>query len=136
MLRLLGFVYYALAALALLAGVLWMNEIGGAWMLAFCIASALSSAFFGAMCFVADDIRSLLVRLADRLAPLPEQPDVPIEDPSAASVSTPEQAEEALLMAEYDIVHDGASFLAYGRVRHESLAAAIAYVKSTRGGGD
>ena len=63
MLALLGTIYYALAMVALVYGVYGLSNenylyvmVGGA--------VALSSAFFGAMCFVANDIRSALFTMA------------------------------------------------------------------------
>jgi len=71
--------------------------------------------------------------LSDSASSVSDDPAAAVDQPAtrAEGASAPLGEEER--MAEYDIIHDGMSFLAYGRVRHGSLEAAIAYVKSTRG---
>jgi hypothetical protein len=180
-LGLLGVIYYLLAIGAVYLGVSQHHGFGGGITLVATLAAGVSFAFFGAMCFAANDIRTLLRRIADNLprgggaagedvtrmtlqrldAPATREPDGPIDTPSAGDAITPDSASsvsnepvspvdaeprpassaevpspplsEKEQMAEYDIVHDGTSFLAYGRVRHATLGAAVAYVKSTRG---
>jgi hypothetical protein len=155
MLGLLGVIYYLLAIGAIYIGVSQHNGFLGGFSLLAALATALSCAFFGAMCFAADDIRTLLRRIADhssgesvaRAKPQPLDATAPLEEPafatdafedqpaSNAQAASPSSSEQER-MADYDIVHDGTSFLAYGRVRHATLEAAVAYVKSTRGEGD
>jgi len=182
MLGLLGGIYYLLAVGALYLGVSQQSGFLGQFNLVAALAAALSCAFFGAMCFAADDIRTLLRRIADNSpggravsggdiatvtpqpldAPALHEPPAPTDAPCASEViisdsasSTSDESTSAAdaredqpapcmevasaplseeeQMAEYDIVHDGVSFLAYGRIRQSSLEAAIAYVKGTRG---
>ena len=69
MLKILGMIFYLLAGLALFAGVLQLADTGGPVLFMFALASAVSIAFFGAMCFVADDVRALVHRIAEKVAP-------------------------------------------------------------------
>lgn len=79
MLRFLGPVYYILAALCVILALTQGNRYDGGWTLWFGLASALSLSFFGAICFAADDIRSLLVRIADGHTPNDERIATPEE---------------------------------------------------------
>jgi hypothetical protein len=74
MLKFLGVVFYGLSALVFVVGLAQIYEPGAQFTFMFASASAISMAFFGAMCFAADDIRLLLTRLADELAPEPKAP--------------------------------------------------------------
>jgi hypothetical protein len=72
MLKLLGVVFYLLAGGVFIAGLLQLGEFGGSISFMLALASAISMAFFGAMCFVADDVRALVARIADKVAPQAE----------------------------------------------------------------
>lgn len=62
MLRALGGIFYGLAGFSVLAALILLSESGPLAMVA--IASAVSSAFFGAMCFAAEEALTLLRRIA------------------------------------------------------------------------
>ena len=72
MLRFLGIIYYLICVIALGLALLTMqrNQFGSGVSAMMMFMVALSSAFFGAISLVADDMRTLLFRLADRLAPV------------------------------------------------------------------
>jgi hypothetical protein len=85
MLKVLGVVFYLLAGGVMTAGLLQLGDSGVSISFILALASAISMAFFGAMCFVADDIRALVVRIADKIAPQAKAQDVA----SVASAATP-----------------------------------------------
>jgi hypothetical protein len=81
MLKILGVVYYVLGGLAVVVALSNSQRGGMSGDLALLIGftAGLFFAFFGAMCFAADDIRALLKRLVDLQAP-----PAPVEAPPIA----------------------------------------------------
>ena len=65
MLKALGVIFYIVAALCGLGAVLTLSD--GAFSALIAITGAISSAFFGAMCFAADTIVQLLRRILNNL---------------------------------------------------------------------